>query len=199
MAKLNLIECCILEASAELNDAARDRLHEHLAAHPRALHQFVEIQSQMNLLRSLPVVQLSPSQQRQFAAAIKTGIHRKLHAQTLEKRAARRWKFVSYALSSLAAAAAVIVVGAVILADHSALQRTQLEKTARIERATERLALYGDQTTPYDLAITNAQASVTQIQTEGPTLVAGLDNTEMSSVLNALTTPQFEDPDFDRP
>ena len=103
-------------------------------------------------------------------------------------------------LSGLSAAAAVIVIGGVIAINHSVTQRNQQEKLVGLERATEHLALYRDQNNAEDTALTNVQASVSQLQSEGPTLVAGLDNTEMTNVLNVLTAPPpIDDTEMERP
>ena len=71
------------------------------------------------------------------------------------------------------------------------------ERIAQIDSATDRLAPYDDQPNQYDQQISNMQASITQLKTEGPTLVAGVDNRDMVNVLNALAAVPTEDPDTD--
>jgi anti-sigma factor RsiW len=200
MTKLNLTECALLEVSGELSNSSREHLCDYLASHPRAQKEFDDIEEQFGLLRSLAVVQLSSAELRRIPADIKMGIHAELDRRVRAKQAERRWKFISYALSGLSAAAAVIVVGGVIMINHSVVQRNQQEKMVGLERATEHLALYRDQNSPEDTALTNVQASVNQLQSEGPTLVAGLDNTEMTNVLNVLTAPPpIDDTEMERP
>ena len=60
MTKLSLTECCLLEASGELGDAARVRLEAFLVSHPRARLQLEEAKVQMELLGSLPIAPISP-------------------------------------------------------------------------------------------------------------------------------------------
>jgi hypothetical protein len=200
MTQLNLTECALLDVSGELSASSHEHLCDYLSSHPRAQKQFDEIEEQFGLLRSLAVTELSAADRRRIPAAIKQGIHAELGRRARAKQAERRWKFISYALSGLTAGAAVLVIGGVILVDHSLVKRHQEEKIGSLERATEHLALYRDQNTPDDAALTDVQASVNQLQSEGPTLVAGLDNTEMASVLNALTAPPpMDDTEMERP
>jgi hypothetical protein len=200
MTKLNLNECALLDVSGELSTASHEHLCDYLASHPRAQAQFEEIQEQFGLLRSLARAELSAADQRRIPAAIKQGIHAELDRRVRAKQAERRWKIISYALSGLSAAAAVIIVGSVVMLDRAQTRQHEQEKMVKLERATEHLALYRDQSTPEDAAITNVQASINQLRSEGPTLVAGLDNTEMTSVLNALTAPPpMDDNDVEQP
>jgi hypothetical protein len=198
MTKLNLTECCIMEASGELGDKASTRLHRYLSMHPRAQREFDAIKSQLDAVRSLPHVELSAAERIAFSARLKTAIHAKLAAQQRAELARRRWKLVSYFTVGVAAAAAVVaLIGGIMAIDRSSLQNSEQEKIAQIDRATDRLAPYGDQPNQYDQEITNMQASITQLKTEGPTLVAGVDNREMVSVLNVLATVPTDDPDTD--
>jgi hypothetical protein len=147
----------------------------------------------MELLGSLPISPISPMERRQISSQIKAGIHEKLRAQTRAKRAEKRWKFISYALSGLSAAAAVVIVVGIISIDHTVKEEHQQEKIAGIEQATDRLSLYRDQSTSYDEALTNVQASINQLQMDGSTQVAGVDNKEMASVMDALMAQPMGD------
>ena len=198
MTKLNLIECCIMDASGELGDKASMRLHRYLSMHPRAQREFDAIKSQLDAVRSLPHAELSAAERIAFSARLKTAVHAKLAAQHRAELARRRWKFVSYLTVGVAAAAAAVFLAAgIVVLDRSSIQKSEQEKIAQIDSATDRLAPYDDQPNQYDQEITNMQASITQLKTEGPTLVAGVDNRDMVSVLNVLAAVPTDDPDTD--
>src|SRR5277367_2101886 len=182
MTKLNLTECSIMEASGELGDKASARLHLCLSMHPRAQREFDAIKNQLDAVRSLPHAELSAAERIAFSARLKTAIHGKIAAQQRAELARRRWKFVSYLTVGVAAAAAVVLIVGIVAIDRSSVQKSEQEKIAQIDRATDRLAPYGDQPNQYDQEITNMQASITQLKTEGPTLVAGVDNRDMVNV-----------------
>jgi len=198
MTKLNLTECCIMEASGELSDKASSRLHRYLSMHPRAQREFDAIKSQLDGVRSLPHAELSAAERIAFSARLKNAIHTKLEAQQRAELSRRRWKIVSYLTAGVgAAAAAVVLIVGIVAIDRSSMQKSEQEKIAQIDSATDRLAPYGDQPNQYDQEITNMQASITQLKTEGPTLVAGVDNRDMVNVLNVLATVPTDDPDTD--
>ena len=199
MTKLNLIECCLLEASGELGDGASARLQRYLSMHPKARHEFEMIKSQLEAVRSLPMVELSAAQRVAVSGKIKGAVRAKLLARERAERSRRRWKLATYVMGGVsAAAAAVILVAGIVAIDQSFAAKKAMEKEARIDRATETLGAYTDRPNADDQVITNLQQSVAQLNSAGTTsTVADLDNREMVSVLNALVMVPTEDPDTD--
>jgi hypothetical protein len=188
MTRLNLNETCLLEASGELDAAARERLHAYFVKHPSARTQFEKIQHELNLLRSLPRPQFSEAQQREYAAGIKQGIHTRLADDQRELLAAKRRKLVYTALATIsAAAAAVVVVAGVLMVDQSITQSRQQQKIANINNIVDRISTYQDQPNQYDETLRGVAASIHDLQT-GNASVAGIQDSEMTNLLDALST-----------
>jgi anti-sigma factor RsiW len=198
MTKLNLIECCMLDVSGELGDDASTRLHRYLSMHPRAQHEDEAIKSQYDKVRSIPHVELSAAARVAVSSKIKGAVRAKLVAHDRAQASQRRWKIASYLMRiTSVAAAGVLVIGAAIAIEQSAKQRTQYERMARIDRATETLAAYTDTTNQDEQQISNLQDSVARLQSESATTDADIDNHEMASVLNVLAVIPADDPDND--
>jgi len=198
MTKLNLTECCMLEVSGELGDDASTRLHRYLSMHPRAQHEYDMIKSQFDAVRSLPHVELSAADRSTVASRIKGAVRAKLVAHERAQVAQRRWKIASYLMRvSATAAAAVIVLCALFAIQQSVLQKKQMERMARIDKAVETLGAYSNDPSQDEQDITNIQASVQRLNSESATTVADVDNREMVSVINALAIVPADDPDAD--
>ncbi|MGN6368584.1 MAG: hypothetical protein ACTHN5_10015 [Phycisphaerae bacterium] len=198
MTKLNLTECCMLEISGELGAQASARLHRYLSMHPRARREYDMLKAQFAKVRSIPHVELSAAERVAVSTQLKAAVRNKLLANERARAAQRRWKIASYLLrGGSIAAAAVLVVGAAISLDQTARQRKQIERMARIDRATETLAAYSDTTSQDEQEISQLQDSVARLKTESATTVPDIDNHEMASVLNVLAMIPADDPDMD--
>ena len=198
MTKLNLTECCMLDVSGELGDDASARLHRYLSMHPRAQHEYDAIKAQFDQVRSIPHVELSAAARVAVSSKIKGAVRAKLLAHDRAQVSKRRWKIATYVMRiTSVAAAGVLVVGAAMALEQSAKQRTQYERMARIDRATETLAAYTDTTNQDEQQISNLQDSVARLQSESASTVADIDNHEMASVLNVLAVIPADDPDND--
>jgi anti-sigma factor RsiW len=198
MTKLNLTECCMLDVSGELGDEASARLHRYLSMHPRAQREYDALKSQFDRVRSIPHVELSAAERVAVSSRIKGAVRAKLLAHEKAQAAQRRWKIATYLIKATSVAAAgVVVIGALVAIEQSAKQRKQIERMAKIDRATETLAAYSDTTNSDEQQITNLQDSVARLQTESASTVADIDNHEMASVLNVLAVIPADDPDTD--
>jgi hypothetical protein len=188
MTRLNLNETCLLEASGELDAGARQRLLEYFEKHPSARNQFERVKSELELLRSLPRVELTDFQQARYAANIKQGIHARLAAQQGEEAAARRRNLVYKSLATISAAAAAVVIVAGILAiDQSITESKKQQKITAINEIVDRWTPYQEQLNPYDEELRNVAHSIQELQAQSPS-VAGVHDTEMSNLLDALST-----------
>ncbi|HUO08865.1 MAG TPA: hypothetical protein VM008_11230 [Phycisphaerae bacterium] len=198
MTKLTLTECCMLEVSGELGSDASTRLHRYLSMHPRAQREYDRIKTQFDALRSLPPIELSAANRSAIASNIKRAVRVKLEARERVETSRRRWQIASYLMRiSATAAAAVIVLGALFTIQQAAMQRKQMERMARIDKATETLAAYSDRTTQDEQELSDIQTSVAQLKSEGAATIADVDNREMVSVLNVLAVVPADDPDPD--
>lgn len=111
MARLKLSEACLLEASGELGAKASAKLREKINKYPAALLEYEITRGNLELLRSLPKVQLTPEEQEQIASKIKVGVQQKLWQQQHAQQAKKRWQVVYRVLAGVSAAAACLVIG----------------------------------------------------------------------------------------
>jgi hypothetical protein len=188
MTRLNLIDTSLLEASGELDPAARQRLMDYFERHPGAQAQFQTLKAEMELLRSLPRPRLTEEQKALYSGNIKQGIHRKLRAQEREEQSARRRRLIYTALAGISgiAAAIVIVVGVLMMHD-AAMVKSQVARADRIRNAVDVLTPYEQEPNQVDDTLNDVAASIHQLQSESPT-VAGIQDTDMSNLLDALAT-----------
>src|ERR1700743_2152542 len=90
--KLNLIECCMMEASGELSHEASERLHRYLSMTPKGEDEFDMIKSQLDAIRSIPYAELSAADRSAIPAKIKAAVRGKIDARAKARMARRRGK-----------------------------------------------------------------------------------------------------------
>ena len=115
MTRLTLSEACLMEASGELGAKAHAKLQAHIEKFPAALLEFEIARGNLELLRTLPKVQLTQDEKRQIGSNIKVGIQQKLWRAQQADKVARRWKFAYRALAGVSGVAACLVIGAGVL------------------------------------------------------------------------------------
>src|ERR1035437_2910219 len=106
MTRMNLSDALLLEASGELHETTRRKLHAHLAKHPESRKQLEEIQAQLALLKSMPRLELTEETRRQMAASIKQGVQKKLRQIEREEHARKRRMLIYRSMAGISAAAA---------------------------------------------------------------------------------------------
>ncbi len=187
MTRLKLNETCLLEASGELDAGARQRLLEYFEKHPSARGHYEQIKSELDLLRSLPKVELTDAQKAQYLAGIKGGIHHNLADRQREEIAARRRKLIYRSLATIsAAAAAVVIVAGILTLDRSIEESHRQQKIAQINETVDHFSVYQDQPNSYDDTLRNVANSIQELQSQNPS-VAGVHDTDMSNLLDALS------------
>jgi hypothetical protein len=187
MTRLNLNETCLLDASGELDGGARQRLLQYFEKHPNARRHYVQIKSELDLLRSLPRVELTEAQRAKYLAGIQGGIHAKLEKDHQEEVAARRRKFIYRALATIsAAAAAVVIVAGLLSLDKSMEEAHRRDMAQRMQDTVIRLSNYDQQPNQVDETLDNVANSIQELQAENPSL-AGIHDTDLSNLLDELS------------
>jgi hypothetical protein len=203
VAKRSLKECSLLEASGELSPAARKQLYAVVSKSPAAQAELEQARTDLELLHSLPQIRIPKEEFNRIGAAIKQGVHRKLDRLARTEAAKARWKLVYYAVGSLsAAAAALVLVSALNMATREARQKRELDRVAAINKAIDHLALYADNPNQTDQTLTDVESSIGQLQAQRT--LANTDSRDMTTLLDALATvpvpapaPVNDDPSSD--
>ena len=186
MTRLTLSETCMLEASGELGESTRQRLMAHLEKHPEARQHLEQIKGQLELLRSMPKLELSDEMRKQLASSIKQGVQKKLRMMEREELARRRWKLIYRSLAGVsAAAAAVIVVAGLFVINQSIAQRREQERIAAVSRAVNDIAL-ADRTTDVDDQLADVNDSIREYQDRSSQ--GAVQDKDMHNLLTVLAT-----------
>jgi len=189
MTRFNFKEACLLDASGELSPTARQQLAAYLSENPAAHLEYEAIRERFETLQSLPLIKISRFQQLEVPAQLKEKLHAASLAQAREKKAVTRRRLIQCAVAGItSAAAAVVLVASMGGLGGTNWQHRDHEQTARINAALERFSPVNDTVaTSYDLAVTDVEARIRQLQTESPTL-AQLHDRSMGNLLDALST-----------
>jgi hypothetical protein len=189
MSQLNLKQTCLLDASGELTPEARKELLDRVTRDPEANNDYQNAHAALSLLSMLPIPEPSAAERRAIPLAIKQAIHAALERPVKEAR--RLQSPMRYAM----AAGLLLVVAAtgwMLWAGQAAETRRHLDQFTRITASTEHLLPAGEKSNAYDLAVTDVEASIRQLETESPTLSHVYDK-NMANLLDALASvPQPE-------
>lgn len=115
MTRLTLSEACLMEASGELGAKAHAKLQAHIDKYPAALLEFEIARGNLEMLRTLPKVQLTQDESRQIGSNIKVGIQQKLWQAQHARKSAYRWKIAYRTLAGITGVAAAMVITAGVL------------------------------------------------------------------------------------
>lgn len=115
MTRLTLSDACLMEASGELGAKAHEKLQSHIEKFPAALLEFEIARGNLELLRTLPKVELSKDERRQISSNIKVGIQQKLWREKHAQMVAHRWKLAYRVLAGVSGVAACLVIGAGVM------------------------------------------------------------------------------------
>ena len=197
MMRFNFKEASLLDASGELSPAARQALAAYLSENPAARLEYEDIRQQFQLLQSLPLPELARTQQTSMPARLKEKLAAAMREQARANQAATRRRLIRCAAAGItSAAAAVILVASLGAGGNVNWKYRDREQTARINSALERLAPGSESlASSYDLAVTDVEASIRQLQTESPTL-AQLHDRSMGNLFDALSSVSQDWDDF---
>src|SRR5437763_1244821 len=101
MTKLNLNEACLLEASGELGPKASEQLHAYIERHASARRELENAKTQLAMLQTIPVPELSAADRTRIASTIKQAVHKKLAKIEREEKAQQRWKLIYRAMTAV--------------------------------------------------------------------------------------------------
>jgi anti-sigma factor RsiW len=192
MTRMNLSEVMLLEASGELSSGTRAKLQAHMAKHPETRAQFEQIKHELQLLRSMPRLELTEETRRQMASSIKQGVQKRLRQIEWEEKAGKRWKLIYRALAGVSAAAAAIVIVAGILAiNKSALDAREQERIATVRSAVNQMASLDGQRDG-DEEYAEVKDSIREYQDRTSAQAPDGDMTKLLTVLATVTSDQDE-------
>ena len=184
MTRMNLSDAMLLEASGELSAPTRAKLQAHLASHPEARVQFEQIKGDLQLLRSMPRLELSEETRRAMATSIKQGVQKRLRQIEWQEKAGRRWKLIYRSLAGVsAAAAAIVVVAGILVINKSALDAREQERIATVRAAVNQMTSL-DRQNDADEEVTNVNDSIREYQDR--TSAQATQDSDMNKLLTVL-------------
>ena len=125
--KFNLKQKCLLDASGELTDAAREALREEAAESPQVKAEYETARENFAVFSALPIPEPSAAERKYIPAMIKRSIHGALLER--EKRAGRMALLSRWAAGGLAVAACVGIFAGLLIRRHDQNVRMQTQAT----------------------------------------------------------------------